>query len=522
MIEIVNHPNYDGIPGGLDAEGRVDWTIPSNRKEGSKNWDGNARRRDWWRRKATSFDVPLVGQWLSRTARLNHPFQEKPCQICGRVMSIRYAYPSAHGQYAFQSAFPAVDFDWSAIETVFEALLMLKSEVGEAAALEGIAGVFTRQGEDRPGDWTALMTRVDGYVDGASRLLSPGAMSNCPDRLDGFHTYNLCCRRNQDKGRGSENMARYVVDRRAYELWAEGEWDVADLVMQAAGEGICANGPNCRSGGGVVQLSADHIGPISLGFKHSPFFSPLCSKCNSGKNNRMDHQDVMALRRLEARGVEVVSWQARYLWNSCKSEVDSDGKALLLSRLLRINQDAYLRYLGAGATSEHPEALLQFLGLHLAAQRIVGLIVDPQTLVVGGYGRQDRQGTYVAKRVERVVRVAFEALGEYLVGERSIHGVDDSLLVGAVATYEAELKRCVTPPGAIGELVPALQSLVTHGHTDLLAPAIAASWEILVAEDWEAYGKVRRALDAVMQGVQEQLVHRFVRGDHRRPGWSTP
>ena len=31
--------------------------------------------------------------------------------------------------------------------------------------------------------------------------LSPGAMSNPPDRLDGFHTYNLCCRSKQDTGR---------------------------------------------------------------------------------------------------------------------------------------------------------------------------------------------------------------------------------------------------------------------------------------------------------------------------------
>jgi len=61
-------------------------------------------------------------------------------------------------------------------------------------------------------------------------LLSPGAMSNAPDRLDGFHTYNLCCRPTQDTGRAVDNLKSYGDDRRAFEQWCEGDWAAANLL----------------------------------------------------------------------------------------------------------------------------------------------------------------------------------------------------------------------------------------------------------------------------------------------------
>ena len=47
-------------------------------------------------------------------------------------------------------------------------------------------------------------------------------MGNPPDRLDGFHSYNRCCRGTSDKGRFKENLKRYGDDRRAYENWSDG------------------------------------------------------------------------------------------------------------------------------------------------------------------------------------------------------------------------------------------------------------------------------------------------------------
>ena len=63
------------------------------------------------------------------------------------------------------------------------------------------------------------------FVDKCAKgKLSPGVMCNPPDRLDGFHTYNACCRSVEDTGRHKENLARYTQYRRAYENWAEGDY----------------------------------------------------------------------------------------------------------------------------------------------------------------------------------------------------------------------------------------------------------------------------------------------------------
>jgi hypothetical protein len=78
MYQIVEHPNYHGMPGATDDEGKIDWTIPSNRKPGSKNWDGNSLRRLWWREKALSLGISTEGKWLSTTAKRIHPFGKKP------------------------------------------------------------------------------------------------------------------------------------------------------------------------------------------------------------------------------------------------------------------------------------------------------------------------------------------------------------------------------------------------------------------------------------------------------------
>src|SRR4051812_11794839 len=67
---------------------------PSNRKSG-KHKDTHHRRRDWWRGKAVEVGIdPNTSHWISTTAKLIHPTKKKPCKSCGRIMDIRYAYPS--------------------------------------------------------------------------------------------------------------------------------------------------------------------------------------------------------------------------------------------------------------------------------------------------------------------------------------------------------------------------------------------------------------------------------------------
>ena len=151
---------------------------------------------------------------------------------------------------------------------------------------------------------------------------SPGAMSNVPDRLDGFHSYNRCCREKHDAGRHPENLSRYGEDRRVYENWADGDWKAASWLMQ-----------EFRKHG----ISPDHVGPLSLGFAHRPKFQPMTAAQNSAKNNRMSYADVKSLIKDEESGEQVVSDHSRFLWDKLKKRVKNDNDASKLSKLMRLN-----------------------------------------------------------------------------------------------------------------------------------------------------------------------------------------
>jgi len=156
---------------------------------------------------------------------------------------------------------------------------------------------------------------------------SPGAMSNAPDRFEGYHTYNLCCRSTQDTGRHKENLNRYGEDRRAYENWADGDWKAASWLMKVFNKN---------------KVSPDHIGPISLGFSHNPQFNPLTPAKNSAKNNRMTYADVRQLIDLEKKGATVVSWHSKYIWDMLKNKIKNNSDALRLSKIMRQNMHQVL------------------------------------------------------------------------------------------------------------------------------------------------------------------------------------
>ena len=238
-------------------------------------------------------------------------------------------------------------------------------------------------------------------------VLSPGAMSNAPDRLDGFHTYNLCCRSSQDTGRNPDNLRTYSDDRRAFEYWCEGDWAAANYVMNQKVYGECAR---CSW---EDNLTADHIGPISLGFQHRPTFLALCRSCNSAKNNRMSYSDITLLLADEHCGENVVSWHAKAIWNLYKNRVKTDEDALNLSKLMRVNQHHYMYVLWKIFQGGYVDFLKQLLPLDYADNTyeidgFSGTDFSCEKLVV-----KDRHDTYSASKKERSERIAFDALREY-------------------------------------------------------------------------------------------------------------
>ena len=434
MDSIVNHHNYKGMPCTRDSKGKIDWTIPSNRQRGSKNWDGNQQRRDWWKSKAEEIGIPVEGHWLSAVAKTIHPFRKKPCQTCGRVMEIAYVYPNKTTLALIAKKVPfGFDFYTLGQESIFDLLERLKIEFGASSAVAILGSAFPLLKSSSSVDDARELLQSE-YVHKESRRLSPGVMSNAPDRLDGFHTYNLCCRSKEDTGRSRENLDTYGVDRRAYEQWSEGDWAVADLVMAQAGTGICAS---CSK---VGPISADHIGPISLGFAHTTIFRPLCYRCNSAKNNKMSLLDVTALRNYESSGEKVASWQILSLWNEVKSKILTDQDAAQLSKLLRILQHHYLISLLRAITLGSPDVLLPLIQIEHAYKRIDLVGFNAADLTFQSVSSEHRQDKYALSRASRTMRIAFDALLQYgAKPHRNIQSVSDERIESYLTSYEDAL-----------------------------------------------------------------------------------
>ncbi len=250
------------------------------------------------------------------------------------------------------------------------------------------------------------------YIPLEVSLLSPGAMSNAPDRFDGFHSFNKCCRGKADTGRHKTNLKSYSTDRRVFEFWSEGDWIAADRLMGLVKSVLIKEA--CADGGGGPP-TADHIGPLSLGFCHRPEFRLLSKIANSAKNNRMTLSDVQHLRTCEKKGINVVSWYAKPLWDLRKESVDSGEKALRISKLLRDNQRNAMRIL-CEMFAEKKYSFLIFL-LELGyADRNVGFLKLRAENYITCYDRiitRPRKTKYSAEQKARRIRIGFEALRTY-------------------------------------------------------------------------------------------------------------
>lgn len=313
---IVADPAYATLPNKRSKNGNITWVRPSD-----------AFRNKWWDGKVEELGVSNRAE----AARAIHPKEFhglKPCSICGRKLSIFYVYPSENALGRLRSEFTEEQFSSyeNDIQTIIDNLELKYPD----SVLGKLCRVF-----DISLTSVETIQSLENRLLSTRKLLSPGVMSNAGDRLDGFHTYNACCRKSMDKGRSDQNMSRYGQDRRAYENWAEGNWRGANRLMSLfAKENRKFPCPSCNNS---VKLTADHVGPISLGFTHRMKFAPLCGPCNSEKNNRMYLKDVQSLVQDERAGDIVISWHSKPIWDALKIHIASELSATRASVLMRRN-----------------------------------------------------------------------------------------------------------------------------------------------------------------------------------------
>lgn len=391
MKFIVDHPNYSDMPHKLKSNGDFWWVSPSDKE-----------RAKWWDKKI--IELGCVNR--AEVARKIHPKElhgMKPCQICGKELSIFYIYPNKNSLKKLNDIVP--EFEFLPFEESIEEIVNKIVEAKGDAGLQSIKASF-----DVPTHIQSKDSVIKFIEENRKSRLSPGAMSNPPDRLDGFHTYNACCRSKEDTGRHTSNLARYTQDRRVYENWADGNWNLSNRLMGEFNKFDLEI--KCPSCGKKRKMTADHIGPISLGFTHRPRFNPLCRACNSRKNNRMSLEDVKTLIEDEKNGEQVITWHSKYIWDKLKYKVKTQDDALLLSKLMRANLHHILILFSKISENRYEKFLSQFLHpeYSFVDYKFEGFnpLTGVKKIIEKPLDSKNKE-----KNAKRYVRIAFETLEEY-------------------------------------------------------------------------------------------------------------
>lgn len=516
--KIVNHPNYSEMPDPIGERGEIQWEAPSNRQSG-KFKDTHHRRREWWRQKALSIgiDPNTNSTWISKTAKAIHPFGKKPCKTCGKELEIAYAYPNEH-IFSRIRKLPYIDetFELSEVEHVCDLLGRLDERFG-SKIFEDLPRLFATTSITIPSlpktfdAWEKFLREI--YIPQEPRILSPGAMSNPPDRLDGFHSFNRCCRSTSDTGRSKENLKSYVTDRRVFEYWVDGDWVAADRLMGQVRSNPIFEQENCFNAaqGGVHQkpCQADHIGPISLGFTHRPQFQLLCKTCNSGKNNRMYASDVKLLVGVEATGEGVISWFAKEIWDRRKAAVEDSETALRLSKLLRDNRHTYMSLLKELLDHGFYTFLASLLHLEAADfdPEFVGLRARNHLTHFDSITKNSRTTKYATEQKARRIRIAFTSLTDYHRKEnRSAFVISSDRSTAEFSSGFAELEKLKRTTNTLDQKIAEIVGEDKVSEADLRAlakslPEIlsANSAAFLSAQDHFARGmrEVGKELDGM-------------------------
>lgn len=392
MKFIVRHSNYADMPNKFKPDRSINWVSPSDKG-----------RAAWWDKKIRE----LVCANRAGVARKIHPKELKglkPCQVCGKKLSIFYIYPNKNTLKKINNISKHTKFV-SYKNDIWQIIDKLYSVIGvdiydKLSQIFGIPATVSRNRKDF----------INYIIANRPKKLSPGVMANPPDRLDGFHSYNACCRSKEDTGRHKSNLARYSQDRRAYENWADGDWNLANRLMgEFKRHPKLADCPKCKK---RRKMTADHIGPISLGFKHDIRFRALCNGCNSSRNNRMSFEDVKILIENEKINGAVVSWHSKYIWNLLKRRVKNDNDAKRISKLMRQNLHHALIAFSIISEKGHNDFLIRFLQPKYSYFDYRFKDFDPLKTKYD-YIEKPLNSKNKKKNEKRYLRIAFESLGEY-------------------------------------------------------------------------------------------------------------
>lgn len=394
MQMIIHCQNYDGMPCKRDKDGTVKWVATANSKIGKE-------RQEWIDRKAKELGINGPSQ-NAKVAFAIHPTKEKFCQICGKNMSLRYIYPNKNFVKFLECNY---DYEFDRYDSIFDVIKYLKSSGVNDEEIKSMLAEHAKLSLNEIKD-----NSIDEIVNAIERkcrnsnlkIFGPGAMSDWPDRFDGYHSYNRCCRKREDKGRSDTNLKSYTKDRRAYEYWSDGNIVAANKFM----------GSKYFDG-----ASADHIGPISLGFIHDPhFLQRMSGSANSSKRDRLKMDDFNLLKEKENKyGISPISWFASDIWSKMESSVHNDDDLKKYRVILKQNMNAFMECLWVISNETDGETGKNFLTR--------ALLKPKETYFRYNYHLNSIDGSYdetpkklskqLTKEYIRYIRVSFQAVEDY-------------------------------------------------------------------------------------------------------------
>lgn len=394
MEEIVKHPNYKGIPYKRKDNGDISWIAAKKSEIGQA-------RIEWAQAKAKKLGFSINPGVYAKVMLEIHPTKIKPCQICGKEMSLYYIYLNSSLVRTFNKKY---NVELSETDSIFDAVKILKDQGTNENEIKNF--LIKKFGlADTISDSMDKIIKSCEYTcrNGNSKLLGPGAMSNFPDRLDGFHTYNRCCRSKEDTGRHKENMKTYNKDRRAYEYWSDGNIHAANKFMNSDF---------------FAGTSADHIGPISLGFKHDPLLLQRMSKGdNSSKRDRLLYEDIEKIIEIEREnpGFSAISWFSEEIWMHIKRNYKNNIHDIELYRdMLKQNMANFMDILWI-IKERCGDNGIKFLIEYLLKPKFKYF---SYSYSFDEYGKvSETSERYITdatrKEIDRFIRVAFEAVDDY-------------------------------------------------------------------------------------------------------------
>ena len=234
MEEIVNHPNYKGLPIKKKADGSYTWIATAKSETGQK-------RIHWCIQKAqelglTKTEETYPGMYADVMLKI-HPTKWKVCQICGKKMSLYYHYPNANFLKALNQKFGTsfLTVTISAIsgmnsstrvfaKMILRAFLINKGKLNlDAQNSEKHEIIAALEHACRKGDKKYLGKELCRtfliVMTGSLHIIAV---------VDLFRI----------KVDSKENLKSYTKDRRAYEYWSDGNiheqissWEAASLMV---------------------------------------------------------------------------------------------------------------------------------------------------------------------------------------------------------------------------------------------------------------------------------------------------